>query len=92
MNETIQIDQAGRMVLPKRFRDRFRLQGGDTLAIEVKGDAIELRPTKSNVRLVRVRGVLVLAGGAALPEARDLVAESRADRINEFVESTRRRR
>jgi AbrB family looped-hinge helix DNA binding protein len=92
MNETIQIDQAGRMVLPKRVRNRFRLQGGDTLAIEVKGDAIELRPTKSNVRLVRVRGVLVLAGGAALPDARDLVAESRADRINEFVESTRRRR
>jgi len=80
------------MVLPKHVRERFHIRGGDTLEIEVKGSAIELRPTKSNVQLAKVRGVLVITGGAALPEGRDFVAESRADRIDEFVQSARRRR
>ena len=36
-----------RVVLPKALRGRFRLRGGDVLAIEVRGDAIELRPTQA---------------------------------------------
>jgi len=59
---TVQIDQAGRVVLPKGLRDRFRLRGGDTLAIEVRGDAIELRPTRATGTLKRVNGVLVFTG------------------------------
>jgi AbrB family looped-hinge helix DNA binding protein len=85
MKETVQIDQAGRMVLPKHLRERFGLQKGDTLAIEVRGDTIELRPTRSNIRLQRVNGVLVLAQGKVLPEGRDLVSESREERIAELV-------
>ena len=81
MNETVQIDHAGRIVLPKRVRDSFRLKSGDTLAVGVKGDAIELRPTKSGFRLERVNGVLVLTGEVPI-SARDLVAESREDRLD----------
>jgi len=92
MNETIQIDQAGRVVLPKRLRDRFRLQSGDRLAIEVKGDAIELRPTRSDVRLVRVNGVLVVAGELRMKEGQDLVAESREERIDEMTRSAKGQR
>jgi AbrB family looped-hinge helix DNA binding protein len=84
MHETVQIDQAGRIVLPKRVRERFRLQGGDTLDLEVTGDAIQLRPARSPVRLEKINGVLVLATGAPLPLERDLVSESREQRLNEF--------
>lgn len=85
MSETIQIDQAGRLVLPKRLRERFRLEGGDTLSVEVKGDAIELRPTKAPVTLKRVNGVLVLTGAGALPAGRDFVAEARDERLDELT-------
>lgn len=84
MSDTIQIDGAGRMVLPKAVRDRFRLSGGDALAIEVKGDAIELRPRKQGVALKKVNGVLVVS----VPKFtgnRDLVAEDREERIQELL-------
>ncbi|SPE59883.1 hypothetical protein SBV1_3510002 [Verrucomicrobia bacterium] len=82
---TVQIDQAGRVVLPKRLRDRFRLRGGDTLAIEVRGDAIELRPTQASGELRRINGVLVFSGPGTLEVGRDLVAESREERLDELT-------
>jgi len=86
MSTTVQLDPAGRVVLPKKIRERFRLQGGDILALEVKGDAIELRPQKHTAQLRRVNGVLVLTRDIALPAERNLVAESRDDRIDEIIQ------
>jgi AbrB family looped-hinge helix DNA binding protein len=86
MSVNVQMDPAGRVVLPKKVRERFRLQGGDTLALEVKGDTIQLRPQEMRARLERVNGVLVLANGAPLPEGTDLVAESRKDRIEQITD------
>lgn len=85
MSETIQIDQAGRVVLPKRFRERFRLTGGATLTIEVKGDAIELRPAKATSGLKRVNGVLVVTSGDSLPAGQDFVTEEREARLDELI-------
>ncbi len=92
MKETIQIDPAGRVVLPKRFRDTLGIKSGDKLAVQVTGDAIELRPTHSSVRLERVNGVLVLTGDIPLPEGRDLTGDSREDRIGELTRATKRSR
>jgi len=92
MNTKVQVDPAGRVVLPKKVRDRFRLQGGDTLMLEIKGDAIELRPQKPTAQLQRVNGVLVLTSDISLPDGRDLVAESRDERIDEIVQGTSRDR
>jgi AbrB family looped-hinge helix DNA binding protein len=88
---TVRIDQAGRMVLPKRLRDRFRLRGGDTLAIEVRGDAIELRPTRGAGQLKRVNGVLVFTSSGPLASGEDLVAQSREQRIDELMEGMKDR-
>ena len=85
MDTKVQIDLAGRVVLPKKIRERFRLQGGDTLTLEVKGDAIELRPQKPTAQLRRVNGVLVLVSDMSLPVERDLTAESRDQRIDELA-------
>jgi len=93
MNErTVQIDQAGRVVLPKPLRDRFRLRGGDTLAIEVRGDAIELRPTQAAGQLKRVNGVLVYTGAGSLESGADFVAQSRDERIDTLVRGAQKRR
>lgn len=73
------------MVLPKRLRDSFHLKSGDKLAVEVRGDAIELRPTKRSVRLERVNGVLVLTGEMALPEECDLAGELRGTVLEELL-------
>jgi AbrB family looped-hinge helix DNA binding protein len=86
MSEMVQIDQAGRLVLPKRIRERFALRAGDSLKLELKGDAIELRPARPKVRLTRVNGVLVLSADSQLPEGRDFVTESREDRIRDLAE------
>jgi AbrB family looped-hinge helix DNA binding protein len=85
MNITVQVDPAGRVVLPKKIRERFRLQGGDTLTLEIKGDAIELRPQKQTQQLRRVNGVLVMVSDMSLPVERDLVAEARDERIDEVI-------
>jgi AbrB family looped-hinge helix DNA binding protein len=86
MNTNVQIDPAGRVVLPKKIRERFRLRGGDTLTLEVKGDAIELRPKKPTAQLRRVNGVLVLISDMSWPVERDLVAESRDERVDELIQ------
>jgi len=78
---TVQIDRAGRVMLPKQLRDRFRLRGGDTLAIEVLGDAIELRPTQGAGQLKRINGVLVFSGPRQISAGGDVVMESREERI-----------
>jgi len=89
---TVQIDQAGRMVLPKPVRDRFRLRGGDTLAIEVRGDAIELRPTRATGELKRVNGVLVFTGPGPLENGEDFVAQSREERIDDLMRDVKEQR
>jgi len=85
MNLNVQMDPTGRVVLPKKIRERFRLRGGDLLALEVKGDAIELRPQQSKTRLRRVNGVLVLVNDLSLTAGMDLVSDSREDRIEDIA-------
>lgn len=93
MKETVvQIDNAGRVVLPKPLRDRFCLRGGDSLAIEVRGDAIELRPSHTGGKLRKVNGVLVFSASASLPSEVDLVAESRNERIESLTPAAKRGR
>jgi AbrB family looped-hinge helix DNA binding protein len=82
---TVQIDGAGRLVLPKPLRERFRLRGGDMLAIEVRGEAIELRPTHATGQLKRVNGVLVFTGHGPLGSGEDLVTQSRDERIDDLI-------
>ena len=81
----VPIDRAGRVVLPKSLRDRFKLREGDMLSLEIKGDAIELRPAKTG-QLINVNGVLVYSDASAkLPAGVDYVAEMREARIDELI-------
>ena len=71
--ETIQIDKAGRLVLPKPFREEFNLVAGDKLRVSIEGKSIKLEPTDSAGQLVRKGGVLVFTGEFAEPITTEMV-------------------
>lgn len=58
----ITIDAAGRLVVPKRLRERYNLSPGCRLEIEAGADGIVLRRADSAPALVRKEGILVHHG------------------------------
>jgi AbrB family looped-hinge helix DNA binding protein len=60
--ETIQMDKAGRVVLPKPLRKQFNLLPGDKLRLSVDGNGFRLEPTNAPGELVRKGTVLVFNG------------------------------
>ena len=71
------IDAAGRIVVPKRLRERFNLVAGAELEIETNGDSLQLRKVDSTPALVRKKGILVHRGDAR--RALDIVAFMRSE-------------
>jgi AbrB family looped-hinge helix DNA binding protein len=90
--KTVQIDQAGRVVLPKLVRDRFHLRGGDTLAIAVRRDTIELRPASATGQLKRVNGMLVFTGPIPIASGDDFVAQARDERMDNLLREAKAER
>ena len=74
----ITIDSAGRVVVPKRFRERLNLLAGTALEIDLDGECLQLRKIDSAPALVTKKGVLVHHGGARLTV--DVAAFIRAER------------
>ena len=65
-NHTVDIDKAGRIVLPKPLRDQLQLEAGATLEIETSGEAITLRPLRGQAPLRKKQGVWVFRSGEPL--------------------------
>ena len=84
-NETIQMDAAGRVVLPKPLRAQFNLLPGDRLRLSVEGNSFKLEPTNGGGALVRKGSVLVFTGAFAEPittaKVNDLLQQDREGRI-----------
>ena len=84
-NKTIQIDSAGRVVLPKPLREQFNLLPGDKLRLSVEGNGFRLEPTDAGGELVRKGSVLVFTGGFPEPitttQVNDLIEQDREARI-----------
>ena len=62
MNSLV-IDKAGRVVIPKPVREELRLEAGDTLEMERVGEQIILRPVRSASPLMKEQGVWVFRTG-----------------------------
>jgi len=62
MNATVKIDATGRLVLPKKIRDRLNLKNGSNLHAEVVAGRIELTPIESSGQtvLTRKKGITVI--------------------------------
>jgi AbrB family looped-hinge helix DNA binding protein len=53
MTTTLTVDKAGRVVIPKRIREKMHLQPGTRLRLELVGDRLELTHEPSEVYLER---------------------------------------
>lgn len=81
----VKIDSAGRVVLPKNVRDRFRLKAGSRLELEESSEGILLKPAEQSPSMVLRDGVWVHLG--TLPEGLDwnkLVDHDREERIKDI--------
>ena len=81
----ITIDRAGRILVPKRLRDRFNLVAGTELEIETSGDGLRLRKVVSEPTLIRKKGVLVHHGTIRSPI--DVAAFIRAERAGRSLQA-----
>jgi AbrB family looped-hinge helix DNA binding protein len=63
---TVDIDKAGRIVLPKHLRDELQLEAGVTLEIESSGEELTLRPVRGRTPLRKKQGVWVFRSGVPL--------------------------
>ena len=77
MNSKVTLDQAGRVVLPKKLRDELHLSPGDTLDLSVQGEAVTLRPRRSSSPLQKKQGVWVFSTGRSMTS--DETAEALRD-------------
>jgi len=77
---TVTIDSAGRLVLPKALRDRYRLRPGSRLEIGEREDGVLLRPLTLRAPLAKEDGWWVHQGTADAP-LEGAVDDHRRERI-----------
>jgi AbrB family looped-hinge helix DNA binding protein len=77
MTTKLTLDKVGRVVLPKRLRDRLQLAPGDTLQLETEDERIILRPVRPNVLLKKELGVWVYQGEPTDASIVDLIDRDR---------------
>ena len=87
MTATLNMDKAGRIVLPKPVRDELQLSPGDSLELEVSEDRIVLRPARIKPRLYKKQGIWVLHTGAPMPAnvVKETIHKIRQEREEKFL-------
>jgi AbrB family looped-hinge helix DNA binding protein len=74
-SEAIQIDKAGRIVLPKPLREHFNIVPGDKLRLSADATGFRLEPMDAAGKLVRKGSILVFRGDFGEPITNELVEE-----------------
>lgn len=76
------LDKAGRLVVPKAWRDRLHLRPGEPLEIELVDDAIVLKPALRSVHLRRKNGLWTFNSGSrsTAEDTRRMIEEARSER------------
>jgi AbrB family looped-hinge helix DNA binding protein len=69
VNAIVEIDRAGRIVVPKKFRDALRLDPGTRLRAERHGDSLTFTPAVPEAQLVIENGTpLILSADRSNPQ------------------------
>ena len=84
MKNTVSVDKAGRVVLPKPLRDKLRLAAGDQLLIESEGERMTLRPVRPQATMKKEYGIWVYQGELSEASIPDLIEGERENRGREL--------
>jgi AbrB family looped-hinge helix DNA binding protein len=80
------IDKAGRIVVPKKLRDRYNLHAGSVLELEPEANGIRITIVGAEPAFVRKRGILVHHGSATVElDVADFLSRSRGARDKKLV-------
>src|SRR5882762_10383840 len=66
MTAKLTLDNAGRVVIPKRLRDKLHMGAGDSFAAESTSDGIMLKPMHEESRMFKKDGIWVIQTGKPL--------------------------
>lgn len=90
MTASLTLDKAGRIVLPKRLREKLHLEPGAKLQARLVGDHIEISEAESEVQIVQKSdGLPAIVGWKGFDAAR-AVREMREDQVKRLSDSKSR--
>jgi AbrB family looped-hinge helix DNA binding protein len=86
MNAIAEIDKAGRVVVPKKFREALHLVPGTRLSLRQEGESLVIQPESKPRGLYMKKGTLVYdAGPGPASDAVDEVARARNARMEAIL-------
>lgn len=80
----LNVDKAGRIVLPKKVRELFKLREGEALEVHLEGLRLIIQPVSRSGLLVKQDGILVFQGGEPFGDE-DLSQRDREERIQSLL-------
>ncbi|MFA7238384.1 MAG: AbrB/MazE/SpoVT family DNA-binding domain-containing protein [Phycisphaeraceae bacterium] len=85
---TTKIDQSGRLLIPKKIRERLGLHPGTPLEVVEDNGEVRIRSAEPGARLVREGNVLVIRGVKTKSDAEQIVQQDRQRWIRRQVTTT----
>ncbi len=84
MTAMLTVDRAGRVVIPKRIREKMHLREGSRLRAELVGDRLEISPEPAEVQ-IEWRGKRRVIVGWEGFDAAKAVQEAREEHLNRLA-------
>ena len=84
MTTTLTVDKAGRVVIPKRIREKMHLREGSRLRVELVGDRLEISHEPDEVQIERRGKRRVIVGWEGFDAAK-AVQEDREEHLERLA-------
>ena len=78
------IDKFGRIIIPKRLRERLGISLGTTLNISENGNKIEIEPVQDTLPVINKDGILVFTGKLEDKKV-DIIRNEREKRMHKLL-------